>query len=482
MRKKQALQTAITLALSLALLAGLTAPAGAYYLMDDGYSIYPNEESYQFWEKNKFILRERGIHEESADDWNFCGEFHDGLVLVSESVTVPPEESPGLNPNYIDKNGNLVDLNRNRYWLMYPFFEGLAAAELKRGPGGEAGVAYIDSQGNEVVPLNREWMTYRTSSVSIVYYTGRFENGKALVMRERQKPTWDEWAGHGFEYAYIDKKGNYLTGWTEAKDKDTIISLPLYDQNGIWIGFREDPAAWAANTISYEQLYKDGSEADGGAQNLAGTPIQPFTPDWHAPELPDYNANAPSLFASTAKVTGFHLGDLDFGSAQVTITNPNNQTDAGVIAVSFVNVDNTSFDFDGDGVFFVAYELAPGESRTYDVNMKGIVNQSMFTPGNKFSYAEQFSSHVESSVWMFDNDADLLTFYDSIPYEQHWYPRGNIYEFQPICDGQIGTEWLRTMADTIRTPNNLKLIDYYLPDGSTMQTGEAEHSTYCPGH
>lgn len=461
--------------LALALTAGLTAPAGAYYLMDDGYTIYPNEESYQFWEKNRFILKDQEIFEESADDWNFCGEFHEGLVLVSESVTVPPEEYPGLNPNYIDKNGKLVDLNRNRYWLMYPFFEGLAAAELKRDKNGEAGVAYIDTQGNEVVPLNKEWMTYRTSSVSIVYYTGRFENGKAVVMRERQNPTWDEWAGHGFEYAYIDKKGNYLTGWAEAKDKNTIISLPLYDQNGIWIGFREDPAAWAANAISYEQLYKGGSEADGGEQN----PTQPFTPEYHAPELPDYNADAPSLFASTAKVTGFHLGDLDFGSAEVTITNPGTVTDAGVVAAVFANVDDSNFAGDGDGVFFIPYELAPGESRAYSVNMRGIFNQGMFAPNAYQPYAEQLAGHVFSTLFTFSDDADLLNFYDTVPYEQHWYPQTIVNEFQPICDGQPGTDWLLGVAGISRRAADLEHYEYYLPDGGRLNAAKADHHTYC---
>ena len=468
------------LALALALAAGLTAPAGAYYLMDDGYSIFPNEETYRWTEQNKVNLPKEKWNAVAADNWNFCGEFHEGLLLINEAVTTPPDFLGGYNPNYVDKNGNLVDLNRNRFGSMFPFYEGLAATtsqHLLRDVG------YVDKSGSEVIPPNDEWRTFPSPSYSTVYYTGRFENGRALVMREPEKPTSDEWAGHGFEYAYIDKKGNYLTGWTVADNKEAIIKLPLYDTNGVWIGFREDEAAWAAHAIPYEKLFNGGKEADGGAQAPAEPPAeQPFVPEWHAPALPDYNENAPSLFASHAKVTGYHLGDLDFGSATVTITNPTQLTDAGVIAVSFVNVDGTSFDFDGDGVFFIAYELAPGESRGYDVHMRGIINQEMFAPGSKHQYAEQFSSHVESAVWMFENDDDLWDFYESVPYEQHWYPRNHMNEFQPICDGQAGTDWLRTMADTVRQPNNLKMIDYYLPDGSTIQASEAEHSAYCAGH
>lgn len=482
-----------TLTLVLALvLSMLTVPAGAYYLMDDGYSIFPNEETYQFWETNRVPLDARNIYPVAADNWNFCGEFHDGLVLIHESVTVPPEEYPGLNDNYVDKNGNLVDLNRNRYDSMYSFSEGLAAAVRNvvwhTGNKEPHGVAYVDTNGNEVVPFNTEWRSLRADSL-YSNYTGRFEGGRALVMRSPDKKypdlytpsdgEWDTWSG--LEYAYIDTKGNLLTDWTLIRTRDEIIRLPIYDKNGIWIGHRMDPAAWAAKAISQEQLYKGGKEADGGEQNPIGTPAQPFTPDWHAPELPDYNADAPSLFASTAKVTGFHLGDLDFGGGEVTITNPTGLTDAGVVAVCFVNVDNTNFAGDGDGVFFIPYELAPGESRTYSVQMRGIINQEMFVTGTTHPYAQQLDSHVDSSIWTFENDADLLAFYDSIPYEQFWYPQNHVSEFQPICDGQPGTDWLRDVAGINRQPDNLDLFHYYFPDGKEMKGSQADHATYCQG-
>lgn len=470
------------LALALALTAGLTAPAGAYYLMDDGYSIYPNEETYQFWETNRVPLDARNIYQVAADNWNFCGEFHDGLVLIYESNTVLPENYPGLNDNYVDKNGNLVDLNRNRYDTMYTFSEGLVAATQYHAwanSGKRGGVAYVDTKGNEAVPFHPEWSEFRMDCD----YTGRFENGRALVMRSPKEEypglespyndNWDDW--YGIEYAYIDTKGNLLTGWTLTTSRDEIIALPIYDQNGVWIGFRADPEAWAANAISYEQLYKDGSEADGGEQN----PTQPFAPEYHAPELPDYNENAPSLFASTAKVTGFHLGDLDFGSGEVTITNPGTLTDAGVVSVAFANVDDSNFAGDGDGVFFIPYELAPGESRAYEVNMTGIFNQGMFEPNTYMPYAEQLAGHVAGTVFIFANDTDLLNFFDTVPYEQHWYPQNHVNEFQPICDGQPGTDWLKGVAGISRRAADLEHYDYWLPDGSRLNAAKADHYTYC---
>ena len=396
------------------------------------------------------------------------------------------EYHPEMDAMYIRSDGKIIDFD-GAYGFHYS--EGLTAVV-----NSDYKVGYADREGNLVIPYQ-----FDLCCQPGVRYAGKFVDGLCPVyFKTGDDGNVDEVSRDGTTYGQwktIDRNGNVVS--------DTYDVHHIMDTNGmpydhvIRGGEGGEHYVFEANgKLVEDHFFYEGLTLLTGVENgeyyayvvqLGGSgasgqpPKVDFTPDWHAPELPDYNADAPSLFASHAKVTGFHLGDLDFGSAEVTITNPTKLIDAGVIAVSFVNVDNTSFDFNGDGVFFVAYELAPGESREYSVLMSGIINQGMFTPGNKFSYAEQFNSHVESAVWMFEDDADLLAFYDSVPYEQHWYPRGNTSEFQPICDGQIGTDWLRDVADTVRKPNNLKLIDYYLPDGSTIQAGESEHATYCPG-
>lgn len=456
----------ICMLLCLGLLACIL-PAGAYTLDPDGFTIWPNEETYQFWETYRFQLMDQGIYEVAADNWNFCGEFHDGLVLIHENHTNPTT----LTDNYVDKNGNLVDLNRNRYSDLFPFSEGYAAAFICNEYGaGNQGQTFIDTKGNQIVDIDETWRyiyTYAGPS-----YAGRFENGRALVMRHpkgldygMQLPA-EGYPWYGVEYAYIDTKGNYLTDWTLEEDLNKLFHFPLYDQNGVWIGHRLDEAAWTA--------------AAGTAQGSTGQPQEEaFRPDWHAPELPDYNWNAPSQFASTAKVTGFYLGDLDFGSAEVTVTNPTKQTDAGVVAVAFVNVDNSNFAVDGDGVFFIPYELAPGESKTYSVLMTGIFNQKMFTAGGSSTYGQQLAGHVASTVFTFEGEDDLWNFYETIPYEQFWYPHKNINEFQPICDSQPGTDWLASVAGIRRPAADLQYFEYTMPDGSRPNAAAADHETFC---
>lgn len=464
-------QKFFALLLALALAAGLTIPAGAYTLDRDGNTIWPNEETTQITNTYRFIWKDQGIFETAADNWNFCGEFHDGLLLIHEDHTDPTT----LTDNYVDKNGSLVDLNHGRYGDMFPFSEGYAAAFTLNKSRMEVRQVFIDTEGNQVITGDDSWRWFGTYAGPI--YAGRFENGRALVLREAPAVMgsngyktsyivfdWEDWAG--IEYAYIDAKGNYVTEWKLADTRSELIKLPLYDQNGVWIGHREDPDAWAA--------------AAGTAQGSTGqSQEEAFQPEYHAPELPDYNAAAPSLFASTARVTGFHLGDLDFGAAEVTITNPTQFADAGVVAVVFVNVDNSNFAGDGDGVFFVPYELGPGESGVYSIRMTGIFNQEMFTYGVKSTYAEQLAGHVASTVFTFKDDADLLNFYDTVPYEQYWYPQGHVNEFQPICDGQPGTDWLKGVAGISRRTADLEHHEYYLPDGSRLNAAEADHYTYC---
>ena len=54
-------------------------------------AVLPNGETQQFWNAHKGALNARGICEHSADNWSFCAEFHDGLLLVQDTVS-PTED------------------------------------------------------------------------------------------------------------------------------------------------------------------------------------------------------------------------------------------------------------------------------------------------------------------------------------------------------------------------------------------------------
>ena len=461
-----------TLAAIVLTITTLTIPAQAYTMESDGFTITPNQETLDFWTQYKYPLNDQGIYEHSADNWNFCPEFHDGLLLIQD--TVSPTEEYATWDNYVDKNGTLHDLNQGRYWIMSSFSGGLASVGRNSEKSNSVfNVGYIDTKGNEVIPCNEDWCRFQYGTLPFV--TGRFENGKAVVLRQPDVPFFgfgvdgirdttsyntslpDRW--YGMEYAYIDTQGNYLTDWTLTDDINTVINLPLYDQDGIRLS---DRVNWTSG----------GGSSTGQPQQ----PQQPYVPEYHVPELPDYNLNAPSLFASTAKITGCSVGMADLGGITVTVTNPGTVTDAGVVALVAMNQEGA----DGKaGVFFIPYEVGPGASKSYDVAMQGIVHEMMFGGiWGSSGYSDLLEQSVDACIVTFRDDDDLHAFYNTIPYEQYWFPQDIPSEFQMICDGQPGTQWLSSVPGFSRPVRDLSTITYY-PDGSNdsvLYADQVDHS------
>ena len=462
-----------TLAAIVLTITTLTIPAQAYTMESDGFTITPNQETLDFWTQYKYPLNDQGIYEHSADNWNFCPEFHDGLLLIQD--TVSPTEEYATWDNYVDKNGTLHDLNQGRYWIMSSFSGGLASVGRDSEKSNSAfNVGYIDTKGNEVIPCNEDWCRFQYGTLPFV--TGRFENGKAVVLRSPELPDYGFYNGvdypyptdtfnydtinpqrwYGIEYAYIDTQGNYLTDWTLTDDINTVINLPLYDQDGIRLS---DRVNWTS-----------------GGGSSTGQPQQPYVPEYHVPELPDYNMDAPSLFASTAKITGCSVGMADLGGITVTVTNPGTVTDAGVVALVAMNQEGA----DGKaGVFFIPYEVGPGASKSYDVAMQGIVHEMMFGGiWDASGYSDLLEQSVDACIVTFRDDADLHAFYNTIPYEQYWFPQDIPSEFQMICDGQPGTQWLSSVPGFSRPVRDLSTITYY-PDGSNdsvLYADQVDHS------
>lgn len=428
--------------LCLALLLTCTAPTFAYRLDSDGFTIHPNEETYQFGETHKQALDKQGIYAVSADNWNFCAEFHDGLLLIHEAVTTLPDNA-GYNDNYVDKNGKLVDLNRNRYTWMFSFSGGYAAA---LGGGTIWGAfalkpTYIDTKGNEIVSPSDEWRAFQ---VDKTLYLGRFENGRALVVRAPKgggssntvveydygagKYEWSNWSG--FEYAYIDTKGKVVSAWTMVKDARTAISLPLYDKTGVWIGHRMNEDAWG--------------------KEVTNPPVQPASEPpkaYQRPDLPDY-ADADTYFQSKGKITNIFLGDLDFGAFTLTVTNSTNHRDSGVIAVAAANIDRSTGGENSSGVFFIPYVLEPNSSGEYFINHRNMIHQKMFNDDSRKTglNAEALNGQVAARVIHFQDDDDLWSFYDIVPYEQNWQPRNLVNDFQPVCNGAAGQVFLKQLG------------------------------------
>ncbi len=472
----------LSLLLALCLCAGLFAvPAGAYCVVErpnpDGgvyYTFEQDPEARDWWAENYSNYFSNG-----SNLTNFFQpqDFRDGLMLI-ENCNISDHTTM-----YIDKDGQIHDLNNGRYGFMYPFSEGIAAGWRENEHGEIGQLCYIDTQGNELFRLDEK--------INMVgdWFVGRFENGRCCVARypggkgdfTLEPFVYDVASGtykkekyfNGIEYAYVDTKGNLLTDWTLVKELDDILALPLYNYCGVWIGHYYSEANCARDAITEDEYWAAKGDEIGEADKPN------YVPELHRPELPDYDLTCESHFASTGEVTGFWLGDMDLGSTTLTITNPTGMTDSGVIALATCCFDDTNYN--KAGVFFVPYKLGPYQSQDYQIDHRDIINETMFDwKANGIpTYAQQLEGHVAATVFEFSDDADLHSFYEAVPYEQHKFVHSLANDFQEICDSDAGTQWMLDVAGISRPDPLLLAITYYDKAGQNHVQGDQVDHSIC---
>ena len=372
-----------TLAAIVLTITTLTIPAQAYTMESDGFTITPNQETLDFWTQYKNSLNNRGIYEHSADNWNFCPEFHDGLLLIQD--TVSPTEEYATWDNYVDKNGTLHDLNQGRYWIMSSFSGGLASVGRNSEKSNSVfNVGYIDTKGNEVIPCNEDWCRFQYGTLPFV--TGRFENGKAVVLRQPDVPFFgfgvdgirdttsyntslpDRW--YGMEYAYIDTQGNYLTGWKLTQDIDTVLGLPLYDQDGIRLS---DRVYWGS----------------GGSQEPT--------------ENPDPPAVEATYGQSTVKIKGYTIDEDYVGKMLIEVTNNGSAPDKGdLFYVAYSKFIEGSEIIDAgvyvpnDLILQIQYEVDANSTKTLEVPMGFLPGDNNLTE-DQMEHGWTHAENIESS-------------------------------------------------------------------------------------
>ena len=372
-----------TLAAIVLTITTLTVPAQAYTMESDGFTITPNQETLDFWTQYKYPLNDQGIYEHSADNWNFCPEFHDGLLLIQD--TVSPTEEYATWDNYVDKNGTLHDLNQGRYWIMSSFSGGLASVGRNSEKSNSVfNVGYIDTKGNEVIPCNEDWCRFQYGTLPFV--TGRFENGKAVVLRQPDVPFFgfgvdgirdttsyntslpDRW--YGMEYAYIDTQGNYLTGWKLTQDIDTVLGLPLYDQDGIRLS---DRVYWGS----------------GGSQEPT--------------ENPDPPAVEATYGQSTVKIKGYTIDEDYVGKMLIEVTNNGSAPDKGdLFYVAYSKFIEGSEIIDAgvyvpnDLILQIQYEVDANSTKTLEVPMGFLPGDNNLTE-DQMEHGWSQAENIESS-------------------------------------------------------------------------------------
>lgn len=196
---------------TLTLASCLTIPAFAA----DG--IFPDDAAYapmvcavnadQFWQENGDKLLSQDIFQ--------YGErpFREGLmpVLVGDQW------------NYINEQGQVVDLNRGRFMYVFDFFEGLAAVMDKD----TMKVGYIDTTGKLVIPCQ-----YDAYDSMGGVYVGYFHDGKATVFTSGSfvETAYGGFTVKGAQIAEINKSGAKSNARTWGTDD--LVGLYLIGDNG----------------------------------------------------------------------------------------------------------------------------------------------------------------------------------------------------------------------------------------------------------
>ena len=432
MKKLLALLLAAALSASL-----LVLPASAYVITAEcdlqGFFIEEDPETKQFWDAHESDLWKQDIQRATGFHTEACADFHDGLLLIYEGVT-PTIKEYCYNINYVDKNANLVDLNQGRYYKMYSFSGGFAPVirddhdeTAWLTDGGKAGVGYINTQGKEVISYNKSWYQL---TLGYLDFAGRFENGKAIVLRKPQagkvpigkkggtyipgngddsvtylglELDTSQWGG--LEYAYINTSGQMVSGWTYTCDPNELLKLPLYDQMGVSIQDR----------FAADQLYW------GKTQTTV------------------------SSFQSTAKLTAVHSADMDYDEFDVKITNSTDTLDRGTVALVVASDEAT--------VSFIDYEVEPNSSRTYSVCATGHIGHAT----QKLELLSGLEKYMNATIITFESDEDVDVFKATIPREA----RGHHYDGTlnmndgmnaiTVCFGAPGDAWLKMVGISRKT-------------------------------
>ncbi len=430
----------------------------AYQVQPDGY-ITTDQFTTDWWQTDN--------HRENLEKKRIYGletaSFSEDLLLVFQGIG--ENGSPDIQDNYVNLDGELVDLNRGRFSSMSSFHEGLASFVSYDGSAG-----FIDKEGNIVLDTSK----YNGSFHCYVSMTTRFVNGKTIVhnndwinLNEMEKrfeteayqesrhdvnprpgihPAEDwEWDTYNIPlplYYIIDTKGNVVETVANLK---ALTEHPLFETaictwQGVPLGVWMNPQEYAEPSVPE-------------------TPIVSEEPEdtvviYSRPELPEFH-DADTYFKSKGKITDVVLGDMDLCSFIVNITNDTDYTDSGVIAVAAANTDNSTDGIDNSGVFFIPYYLEPHTSVNANISHRNIAHMMMFGKDaflpNARTTAEALKGKADAAVIHFEDEDDLCNFYEMIPYEQSWKPRNLTNEYHVVCNGRAGVEFLNLLG--ISRPN-----------------------------
>lgn len=194
----------------------------------------------QFWQQNGERLQAEGISRYGDRP------FREGLMPVLVGTMDADGYLTNEQWNYINEQGEVVDLNRGRFMYVFDFFKGLAAVMDKD----TMKVGYIDTTGKLVIPCQFDAF----DSMGGIY-VGYFHDGKATVFTDGNFAA-TEYGGFtvkGAQVAEINKSGSKSNARTW--ETDDLAGLYLIGDNGYMPDGMQEETPESPLKIEFEDEY-----------------------------------------------------------------------------------------------------------------------------------------------------------------------------------------------------------------------------------
>jgi hypothetical protein len=352
---------------------------------------------------------------------------------------------------YLDRQGNVhnvKDIIGDGYYQFAPFFEGLAAVikydmnAPTRPVDMRFTVGYVNEKGEEVIPCQYNVIP---DTFGQDYFTSRFKDGYAYVYKSDGKSSAYNISG---SIAKIDKTGQIVGDWMDYGTfltydiRKNIQNEPIFRQlqlvSGVYSGFRD----YTCDQFSIVNQWGLGMDYDITSYPITADAIVVPTYQWEPYKITAVTIDCDKLgltmpapatrYQSTAKLTSAGLGDLDFDTFYVTVTNPTDNYDSGTVALVLASYQAT--------VHFVDYSLAPRESKTYPVDVNGHIGNTSRKP--YVLLTSGWGAYLNADIITFSDDEDLFAYRATIPYEKNEKYYSMYFDYF-VCYGQPGDNWLK---------------------------------------
>lgn len=252
-------------------------------------------------------------------------------------------------------------------------------------------------------------------------------------------------------WAQIDKTGKLLTEYTEdaymghTAPNDSVYkqyNLSCPDSTGMgMVNFTEECTAPNVGTFNA----RFGSSDTGLVQFPSGKK-DAYGNDELVLYVVQRKPAVRTRYQSTAELTNAYIADLNYTGFEVTVTNPTDSYDSGMVALVLASYMGS--------VHFVDYELAPHESKAYDVQVSGHIGNT--TKDSLVILGSGWGEYLNADIITFTDDADRDAYRATVPCErEESYYSGTMTQQKDgvrliLCFGQPGDDWLKKYTGIAR--------------------------------